>query len=152
MALKKEDMAEVSQKLIGKIDPLEDHDSVSDWIDLFESFLSVNQIITDSDRMQYLVLYGGKIIFSKLKIICAPKKPLEASYKDVKNKLVNLLTEKVDSGVAKQKFYNRTQFEGESCQEFAMALKSLSANCEFSTHLDHTLRDHFVFNLRDKKN
>lgn len=47
------------------------------------------------------------------------------------------------------KFHGRYQREGESVTRYIVELKKLAATCEFGTFLSESLRDRFVYGLRD---
>lgn len=146
-------MTDKNQKsqIIGNIEPYKLEDKVDEWIELLENFLSVNKITEDKEKMSWLILYGGKHIYAKIKVICAPDLPAEAKYAETKKKLISLLTPKHDVAVCRQNFYTRVQLQGETVQEYAMMLKELAGLCDFGSNLDPILRDRFIYNLSNEK-
>lgn len=132
----------------GALSPFEADDNIQQWIERFETFLDVNSIV-EGDKMKYLILYGGKIIYNKLATVCAPTKPNVAVYADAVKKVVSILSPAKNDSVAKSQFFARVKKEGKGCTEFALALKELANLCDFGTYADSALRDRFTYYLRD---
>lgn len=135
--------------IVGKIEFFQEGDNIEEWLERFTAFLSVNKV-PETEKINWLTIYGGKVIFKLLKIVCAPKKVAEVPFSDASSEIISLIKAGSMAEVSKQAFYSRVQQPGESVAEFALALKELASECDFGTHLDTSLTDRFVYNLADK--
>lgn len=132
----------------GSLTPFQAEDNLEQWLERFEVFLEVNSV-EEKNMMRWLIMMCGPIIYDKLKTVCAPDKPLAATYSAVKKKLIAVMMPASDDAVIKTQFFSRSQKDGESCTEFAMALKELAYSCDFGNYRDAAMRDRFQYNLRD---
>lgn len=144
----KEEIIVKAEMVTGHLEFFCAEDNVNDYLDLFDSFVAINNV-KEEDQMKWLLGYCGKILFPKIKTICAPKEPKDSKYSEIRSKLVALLTPKKNTAVCRAQFYARIQKAGESAQEFALQLKELASGCDFDTHLDFAMRDRFIYNLAD---
>lgn len=102
-------------------------------------------------KADLLLHYVGQTTYN---IVCdklSPTKPTEKSYKE----LVEVLQEHFDPKpleiVENYRFHLRKQHEGESAEDFIIALRKLAINCKFEQYLDTALRNQFVFGVRSTK-
>lgn len=140
----------IMSTLIGVIEPYGREDSIRDWLELFDNFCALNKVGTDK-QMQYLLAYCGKFLYPKIKTICNPQKPLDCKYSETKDQLIAMLTPEKNVGLAWGQFQGRGQNEGETVQEFALAIKELAEPCDFGESLDMMLRMQFVNHLSNGK-
>lgn len=135
--------------LVGAVPQYQSDYGVKEWLEILETFFQQNSIVNELEKTRFLILYGGMEIYTKLRILCAPETPNKTEFTKVRDKLVALLSTKVDNSVARQRFYSRKQKQGESVSDFALALKELSDACDFGNFMDTAVRDRFIYNLAD---
>lgn len=145
---RKDSIPTVKMSVLGSMEPYLEGDDLSEWIERFDTFLSANKVEA-KDQTSWLLIYGGKVIFKLAKIVCDPLKAADVTYANIKPKLISITKGGKIVEVSRQAFYQRVQTPGESASDFALALKELSADCQFGDHLDVILRDRFIYNLSD---
>ncbi|XP_060861205.1 uncharacterized protein LOC132938406 [Metopolophium dirhodum] len=137
-----------SRFCIGKISGLRlKDDDFNAWVERFELYANLNEISKHKKKLMFLTLLGNDG-YSLVRDLCTPRKPLELSYDDLKQSLdyinpkPNLITERY-------KFKERKQAADESIIQFATSLKKMSEFCEFATSLNESLRDQFIWGVKD---
>uniref|UniRef100_A0A336ML13 CSON002709 protein n=1 Tax=Culicoides sonorensis TaxID=179676 RepID=A0A336ML13_CULSO len=124
-------------------------DNVHNYLERFETFCEIHGVVDDLEMTKHLLVYGGPLLFEKIKILSHPKVPAKVKYSEIKPKIIQILKDNCPYNIQRSKFYSRVQNSGESVSEYAFELKRLASFCAFDTHLDVILRDRFIFNLRD---
>ena len=100
----------------------------------------------DKARVVKLIRWIGAKGYEKLKQLCAPEKPIDKKYDDLKK----LLLDNVDPEptVLSQRFsFSRLKQENLSVSDWEALLKSHAAKCAFGTFYQDAVRDQFVFGL-----
>ena len=100
----------------------------------------------DKARVVKLIRWIGAQGYEKLKQLCAPGKPIDKKYDDLKK----LLLDNVDPEptVLSQRFsFSRLKQENLSVSDWEALLKSHAAKCDFGTFYQDAVRDQFVFGL-----
>lgn len=134
--------------IIGSIVSFTEGSTWSEYLERFDTLMAINKIVDDIARSMYLITFGGPILYSKMRDICAPVNPAKVKYPKLGAKLNAMMTPKTQRLLKRNVFYERTQKIGESYSDYALALKHLSQSCEFGTMLDSVLSDRFVMGIR----
>lgn len=133
----------------GSINALQDGEDLAEWLERFDMLMNANKI-DNEDKVNWLSIFGGQLIHKRMKMVCAPKQPLEVEYATICAKMKGMAKANDMSELARAAFYSRVQQPGENVSEFAVAVKELAAECNFGeTFLDPTMRDRFMYNLSD---
>ena len=90
-------------------------------------------------------------MYRVLEDLCAPQKPSEKNFKEIKYLLLKHFKSKHLVIVESYWFYYAKHEEGESISNFFVHLKHLSSTCKFGTFLKRALRDKFVCGLNNEK-
>ncbi|XP_055910621.1 uncharacterized protein LOC129944986 [Eupeodes corollae] len=80
-----------------------------------------------------------------------PNLPEDSQYSEITNILKDHFDPKPNEILENYRFHLRKQKESESCADFLVFLKRLSANCIFGSYLNTALRNQFVFGLINQK-
>lgn len=135
--------------LQGNLKEYSEHELIENYLERFEMFMAVNGVEDDLELSKFLTVYGGNVLYEKIKIVTHPQAPYKVKYTEMKPKLISVLKTQKVSKVERSRFYSRVQKRGESVSEFAFELKKIASNCDFSTHLNVMLRDRFIYNLEN---
>lgn len=136
--------------LHGNLSEYLESESIENYLERFEMFMAINGITDDSEKVNYLTVYGGTFLYEKIKVSAHPESVIKTKYSEMKPKLVGILKKKKVYHIERAKFYNRVQKRGESVSEFGFALKKIASECNFGTYLNITLRDRFLYNLENE--
>ena len=129
------------------------------YIERMELFFMANNIIETSQNAEaikerkkaILLTEIGPEMYLTLTNLLAPRKPKDASFDDIIDKLKSHFDPKPLEIAESYKFGTRNQKQGETVGEFIIALKNLSLHCNFGSFLDRALRDRFVCGLLDER-
>ncbi|XP_075730838.1 uncharacterized protein LOC119181585 [Rhipicephalus microplus] len=125
-------------------------DEWEDYAERFEFFLEA-QGITDAGKKRSTFLSRcGAATFQLAKALVAPDQLKDTPYEDIITALRNHLSPKPPELVRRYEFHRREQATGESIAAYLAALRTTAQHCNF-VDLDKTLRDRFVFGLRNDK-
>ena len=101
-------------------------------------------------RATLISVIGSKVYYV-LTDTCSPETPSGKPYDDLATILKGHFATKKLVIAERHRFHNFIQREGESVSTFAANLKHFTSTCNFGTHLNEALRDHFVCGLRSKE-
>ncbi|XP_024892655.1 uncharacterized protein K02A2.6-like, partial [Temnothorax curvispinosus] len=122
----------------------------TEWWERLEAAIQIYNVSTEN-QTAYLLHHLGASAYSVLKNEVMPQKPSEMTYKNLTETLEKFYEPKPLEIAENFKLASRKQQEGESILEYATALKKLSTNCKLGEHTEKTLRNYFVFGLRNKR-
>ncbi|KAK3769385.1 hypothetical protein RRG08_055103, partial [Elysia crispata] len=91
----------------------------------------------------------GAKTYQLLRSLTSPDLPSTKSYDELKVVLNKHLSLQPLEIAERFRFHKRNQREGESIQDYTVKIKRLSEHCKFVLHLDQSLRDKLVCDLRD---
>ena len=128
-------------------------DDWNTWSRRFEQWLTLSSYSTGDDaaakKCAAFCTYIDSATFKLLCSLCAPRKPEELTFEDLKAKLDSQYGTKKLVLVERYRFYNYRQLDGQSLPDYIAELRRLAATCEWSAeHLENNLRDKFVMGLR----
>lgn len=133
--------------VIGNFEQYSETHDFESYIERLESFLAVNEISDEKVKTQWLINFGGPLLYKHVKSVCVPSKPSDIEFRVIVPKLNELLRPKNIEVLERAAFNSRTQENGESISAFALALRELSQSCNFGNSLDCCLRDRFIVGL-----
>lgn len=105
----------------------------------------VANTMTDEKEVSVFLLLIGVDVCKLLKSLLMPDKPSMKRYAQLTKALSDYYKPKPRE---RFRFQRRNQQEGESVSDFVVALKQLSANCDFDANFDDALCDKFDSGLR----
>lgn len=117
------------------------------YLERLEQWMVANEVEDEKKVSVFLSLIGADA-YKLLKSLLQPEKPSTKSYDQLTKALSDHYKPKPLVIMERFRFQKRNQQENESVSDFIVALKQLSTNCDFGTHLDDALRDRFVSGLR----
>ena len=123
------------------------------YLERLEQWMAVNGIVEgkdSDDRVSALLAIIGPQTYSLLKNLLTPEKPSEQDFKTITETLKSHDKLKHIIVAERFRFKKRTQKEGESIADYIVAIKQLSATCEFGGFLEEALRDQFVCGLHQE--
>ena len=122
------------------------------YIIRFEAWATMNDI-RGNDRKWALIAEIGADTFSILKDLAFPMSMDDSSYDQLKALLDGHFknNNRPTAMAVRLQLHNRKQLVSETISQYIVALKQLSANCEFGVTLEERLRDTFTFGLKDNK-
>lgn len=123
-------------------------DDFNAWVERFELYVDLNEINKHKNKLMFLTLLGNDG-YSLVRDLCMTKKPLDLSYVDLKQSLSDYINPKPNLITERYKFKESKQAVDESIIQFATALKKMSEFCEFATSLNESLRDQFIWGVKD---
>ena len=126
------------------------------WSRRFEQWLTLSTYSTgenaEAKKRAAFCTYIDTATFKLLCSLCAPKKPEELPFEQLKAKLDSQYGTKKIVLAERYRFYNYKQREGQSLTDYIAELRRLAATCEWSEdHLGENLRDKFVMGLRNER-
>ena len=126
------------------------------WSRRFEQWLTLSSYSTGDDaaakKRAAFCTYIDSATFKLLCSLCAPKKPEELPYDQLKDKLDSQYGTKKLVLAERYRFYNCRQWEEHSLTDYIAELQRLAITCEWSEeHLEDNFRDKFVMGLRNER-
>lgn len=106
---------------------------------------------SDNSKVNLLLHYVGQATYDVVCDKLAPAKPKDKTYKDLVELLESHFDPKPLEIVENYRFHMRKQQDGESAEDFIVALRKLAIHCQFGEYLDTALRNQFVFGMRNPK-
>jgi hypothetical protein len=129
---------------IGKI---AEFDSAAEDLEMYlerlELFFEANDVKIEKKPIILLQLIGPSA-YKTLKSLFSPELPKSKTYVQLTSKLKEHYQPVKSVIVACFTFNKRSQKEGESINDYSVALQHLASACQFEAHLDRALRDRFV--------
>ncbi|XP_011859462.1 PREDICTED: uncharacterized protein K02A2.6-like [Vollenhovia emeryi] len=122
----------------------------SDWQERLESAFRLHKIAEDL-KVDGLLNCLGSTAYSSLKNRLVPKKPCSESYATCTKVLQDFYEPKPNKIAENFKLWTRKQEEGENIQSFITALQKCLINCKLGDFASTTIRNAFVFGLRNKR-
>ena len=131
-------------------------DEWDSWSRRFDQWLSISPYVTgddaDNKKCAAFCTFIGSETFKLLCTLCAPMKPEECSYVDLKNKLNKQFGTKKLVLAECYCFYAYKQQDRQSLSEYLAELCHLVSTCQWSEgYLADNLRDKFVMGLRNER-
>ncbi|KMQ85464.1 hypothetical protein RF55_15974, partial [Lasius niger] len=124
--------------------------SWTQWLKRFKGALGIFEI-AESKKVPYLLHFVGTAAFKMLSNRLAPEDPYEKTFDDIA-KLLQEFYEPETLEVAENfKLMQRKQQEGESVQDFLVALQKLSINCKMGNYTNTGIRNYFILGLKNKR-
>ena len=80
----------------------------------------------------------GISTYQNIRAVCTPKKPYEVPYEELSQKIQSHLNPKPSVTAERSRFRAHVQVENETVSAFVVALKKLTAYCEFGENLSET--------------
>ena len=116
------------------------------WSRRFEQWLTLSSYSTGNNaptkKRAAFCTYIDSATFKLLCSLCAPKKPEELTFDQLKAKLDSQYGTKKLVLAERYQFYNCKQREGQSLTDYIAELRRLAITCEWSEeHLDDNLHD-----------
>lgn len=113
----------------------------------FQSFRTVNVM-----KVHLLLHYVGQSTYNTICDKLAPVKANSKTYSELVGILQTHFDPKPLEIVENYRFHMRKQQDGESAEDFIVALRKLAINCNFGAYLDTALRNQFAFGVRNAIN
>lgn len=142
--------ASISFQAPFNIEPFVEGGNWSRWIQRFEGAFRIFHV-SDADRVPYLLHWIGAAAFGVVCDRCTPDDPYGKSYAELRRILEEFYAPAPLEIAENYRFHQRNQEQGESLQDFIVALQRLSTNCKFGNYLSTALRNQFVFGLQSSR-
>jgi len=127
-----------------------DTESVAAYTERVDLYLAANNVPSEKHVPVFLGMVGGKA-YELLRSLCAPVKPQDRSYQQLKDLMKGHFEPKPLVIAERYHFHRRDQAAGESIAEYMAELRRLSRTCEFAEeYLSEALRDRLVCGLRSE--
>lgn len=136
---------------VGNIEPFHIDDDFTMYYERFEKLMSLNNILSDGNKLKYFVTFVGADTYNILSSLTAPNSATRLAYDETINLLKNHFKPEENVIVERFKFNKRFQLANENLAEFLLKLKALSKTCDFGSFLNDALRDRFVAGITNKK-
>lgn len=137
----------VDMALIGRVEEFkESREDFASYLERFELWLIANEIKNDKKVSVFLACIGPEA-YGLLKNLVVPARPATMSYKQLTEALLAHYQPKPLVIAERFRFQKRNQKEGESVNDYVVAIRHLSKHCEYGDHLDEALRDRLVSGL-----
>lgn len=120
------------------------------WVERLEGAFHLFHTATN-EKLHMLLHYMGQDTYDMLCDKLAPSKPHEETYENIVKMLGEHFDPKPLEIVENFRFHLRKQQEAESIEEYVVALRKLSINCNFGAYLEMALRNQLVFGVRSPK-
>ena len=118
-----------------------DAESIAAYTERIDLYFVANDVPEDKQVPVFLSMVGGKS-YELLRNLCAPAKPQEKTYQQLKELLKGHFEPKPLVIAERYHFHRRDQAEGESIAEYVAELRRLSTTCEFAAeYFSEALRD-----------
>ena len=126
------------------------------WSRRFEQWLTLSSYSTGDDaaakKREAFCKYIDSATFKLLCSLCAPRKPEEINFEELKAKLDSQYGTKKLVLAERYRFYNYRQLDGQLLRDYIIKLRRLAATCEWSAEqLKNNLHDKFVMGLRNER-
>lgn len=127
--------------------------SQSSWLRWVERLEMAFDIIDceDNKKVSIILHYMGQRTYNMLCDKISPAKASQLTYAQIVGKLSEHFDPEPLEIVENYRFHLRKQEEGESAEDYLIALRKLSIHCKFGTYLDTALRNQLVFGLRSQR-
>lgn len=144
------DETEKTPIMIGTCEPFKIGENFEEYIAFFENYLDMNSIEDEKRKIQLLMNLIGREPSAKISKACLPKKPIEYTYKQIKEQCLKAFLGDKNTMYEHYKFNKRDQRQGEKLYDFAIELQSMADDCKFGDFRTTALRDRFVAGMLDQ--
>lgn len=150
----------VSTTNIPSFEPFNDkNEKFKNYLERFETFLSVRNIVDDSKKAQLLSVSIGSQHYNNLSALLGPETPIKnLTYSELKVNFNKLLAPRRNIVVSQHYFLNTYQKENQTIAQFVASLQQDISECEFTAKCDCNkeisaaeifLRAQFIRGLKD---
>ncbi len=141
----------MAKRYVGSLEPFDPDTTIwSDWEDCFNCYCELNELVTEAKQRQMLSLSVGIPVYNLLGNLIRPATVRETPVADLLMALRTYYTPKKLVIAERNRFYLRSQKEGETVAQYVAQLRFLSKDCAFRAFLDEAIRDRFVVGLRNE--
>lgn len=105
--------------------------------------------ITNEKKTPLLLTKLTPKVFEKLTFLCAPKKPIEKSYKELCTILSENYNKSTSVALDKAEFRKRNQNQNENIEDYVLVLRKLSRRCKFSDP-DDQIKEKLIDGVHNK--
>ncbi|XP_063915720.1 uncharacterized protein K02A2.6-like [Zophobas morio] len=120
------------------------------WIRRLKGDFKLFQV-KDVDYAPGLLHYIGHEAFDVICDKCSPDDSYNKSFEEIIQILQEFYAPKPLEIAENYRFHQRNQMEGESLQDYVVAIQKLAINCNFGEYLKTALRNKFVFGLKSNR-
>lgn len=143
-------MAQATKSYLGTVEPYQDSDEWTSWVERLELYFDANDIEDAKKRVSILLTNVGAKWYTLIKNLSAPTPPKEKTSAEIVN-LVNNHVQPAPSVIAERyKFKKCVQEENENINQFCAKLKAAARYCEFAGELNDHLRNQFVWGVANE--
>ena len=121
------------------------------YTDRLGKYFTANNITDATRKRAILNSVVGSQTYKRITDFLAPKKPNEATYPELVDRLEKHFKPAKSSIIARFQFNSRYRRSGESIAEYLAALRALASDCTYGQNLDEMLRDRLVCGVRDER-
>lgn len=115
-----------------------------------EEFLKINSIV-DTKKVSALLSLMGADTYKVLRDLCTPTLPKDKTYEDLCGLLKTHFSPTTCVYRERIEFYEATQGDSESVNDWYARIRNLSMNCEFGNNLQAILLDKFICGFKKGK-
>jgi Zinc knuckle len=124
-------------------------DNFENYLRRLECLFNIDGVTEDEQKIRRLAVYLGDDAESKVACAFLPDKYMEKKWAEVVAKCKLLFTPARRPAVEKDRLHRRSQREGESLMDYAIALQEIAQHCGFDKYLDTALTDRFRSGVRN---
>ncbi|XP_046753091.1 uncharacterized protein K02A2.6-like [Diprion similis] len=143
----RQNMASTTMGQIGQLKEFDMKEDFELWIERFEQFVIINNVIEVKQKSLFLTLIGTQA-YSLLRNLCAPVLPSGKTLSELRTVLKGHLQPAQSVITVRYKFKECRQEDNQSIKQYLANLKQISILCEFGDNLESSLRDQFVWGLK----
>lgn len=131
------------------IEPYRKGSSFCDWVERLAYCFEANEV-TDEMKKAHLITLGGPVMYSELKLLYPNGALATAVYADIVAKLKARLDKIEPDVIQRAQFNSRIRQNGETLEDFVLALKLQAEFCGFGDFKNMAIRDRIVAGVNDK--
>lgn len=139
----------MSGNIVGSIEHYVRGTSFSNYAERLKFIFEYNKVPEDSKKSLFITL-SGPAVFEELKLLYPSTSISALNYTDIIKKLQDRFDKKEPDLIQRYKFYNRSQTQFETAENFVLEVKLQAEFCDFGEFKDIAIRDKLVMGVYDE--
>lgn len=139
----------MSGNIVGSIEHYVRGTSFSNYAERLKFIFEYNKVPEESQKSLFITL-SGPAVFEELKLLYPATNISTLNYTDIIKKLQERFDKKEPDLIQRYKFYNRSQTQFETAENFVLEVKLQAEFCDFGEFKDIAIRDKLVMGVYDE--
>lgn len=139
----------MSGNIVGSIEHYVRGTSFSNYAERLKFIFEYNKVPEESQKSLFITL-SGPAVFEELKLLYPATSISTLNYVDIVKKLQERFDKKEPDLIQRYKFYNRSQTQFESAENFVLEVKLQAEFCDFGEFKEIAIRDKLVMGVYDE--